>query len=437
MTTEARFERQLPTILEDLYMGPSPDYRDEVLAAATRTRQRPAWTFPGRWLPMADIATRPSIVPGLPWRAIGVALVIVALLAVAAFAIVGSRQKRLPPPFGPAGNGLLVYSSGGDIFTVDPRTGVINALITGPEEDTQPEYSPDGTKISFARLSATNCCMALDVVVAAADGTGARVISADHPVTNNDYSQWSPDSAAILVGTAQGSLLRLDATGTAAPVIVAEGLRFVGGEVRPPDGAQILYDPDSTPEIDLWIMNADGTGARLLIPASALAGSQQDLSAVRWSPDGKMIAFNCAAPANVDVSHLCVTNADGTNIRQLTDESDAWFQTDFAWSPDSTRIAFNRWYTDPATGTTTVRPIGVASITGGTVIETGPTPASDGALFSWSPDGTTLLSLPAQLLHSPSGAAPVRPLAIDIATGNAREVDWGVGGEASWQRVAR
>jgi TolB protein len=314
---------------------------------------------------------------------------------------------------------------------------VMSALITGPEEDTQPEYSPDGTKISFARLSATNCCMALDVVVAAADGTGARVISADHPVTNNDYSQWSPDSAAILVGTAQGSLLRLDATGTAAPVIVAEGLRFVGGEVRPPDGAQILYDPDSTPEIDLWIMNADGTGARLLIPASALAGSQQDLSAVRWSPDGKMIAFNCAAPANVDVSHLCVTNADGTNIRQLTDESDAWFQTDFAWSPDSTRIAFNRWYTDPATGTTTVRPIGVASITGGTVIETGPTPASDGALFSWSPDGTTLLSLPAQLLHSPSGAAPVRPLAIDIATGNAREVDWGVGGEASWQRVAR
>ena len=34
MTTEARFERQLPAILEDLYLGPSPDYRDEVLAAA-------------------------------------------------------------------------------------------------------------------------------------------------------------------------------------------------------------------------------------------------------------------------------------------------------------------------------------------------------------------------------------------------------------------
>ena len=34
MTAESRFDRHLPAILEDLYLGPSPDYRDEVLAAA-------------------------------------------------------------------------------------------------------------------------------------------------------------------------------------------------------------------------------------------------------------------------------------------------------------------------------------------------------------------------------------------------------------------
>jgi Tol biopolymer transport system component len=431
MTTESRFDRQLPAILEDLYVGPSPDYRDEVLAVATHRRQRSAWTFPGRWLPMTDIADRPAFVPRLPWRAIGAALVIIALLAVAAFAIIGSRQTKLPPPFGPAGNGLVLYSSGGDIYTVDPRTGVTNTIVTGPEADSQPEYSPDGTKIVFYRQSATNCCMFFDVVVAASDGTDPRVISADHPVTGNDSAQWTPDGAGILVGTAQGSIVRLDAAAKAAPVIVAVGpARFLAGEVRPPDGAQILYEPDSTPEIDLWIMNADGTGARPLIPASALRGSQHDLSAVHWSPNGKLVAFNCAAPTNVDVSHVCVMNADGTDIRQLTDESDAWFETDFVWSPDSTRIAFNRWYNG------SVRPIGVASIAGGPVVDTGPTPASEGALFNWSPDGTTLLSLPARLLHSPSGAQPARPLAIDVATGNAHEVDWEVRGEASWQRVA-
>ena len=36
-------------------------HSDQVLATATRARQRPAWAFPGRWLPMADIAGQSSI----------------------------------------------------------------------------------------------------------------------------------------------------------------------------------------------------------------------------------------------------------------------------------------------------------------------------------------------------------------------------------------
>ncbi|HEY8635825.1 MAG TPA: hypothetical protein VIL81_01060, partial [Candidatus Limnocylindrales bacterium] len=90
MTNELRFERQLPAILEDLYLGPSPDYRDEVLAAAVRTRQRPAWTFPGRWLPM-DITTRTIPVTRLPWRQLGILALIALLLAVALAVAVGSQ----------------------------------------------------------------------------------------------------------------------------------------------------------------------------------------------------------------------------------------------------------------------------------------------------------------------------------------------------------
>ena len=39
-----------------------PDYLDDIVAQARRTRQRPAWTFPERWLPMT-IALRPAAVP--------------------------------------------------------------------------------------------------------------------------------------------------------------------------------------------------------------------------------------------------------------------------------------------------------------------------------------------------------------------------------------
>ena len=58
----------------DLAMGPYPDYIDDVLATTAQRRQRPAWTFPERWLPMVDVARQPVLAPRLPWRAISLAL---------------------------------------------------------------------------------------------------------------------------------------------------------------------------------------------------------------------------------------------------------------------------------------------------------------------------------------------------------------------------
>ena len=89
--------------------------------------------------------------------------------------------------------------------------------------------------------------MSYDIVVAAADGTGARVINAGHPVTDNDYSQWSPDSAAMLVGTSRGSLLRFDATGTAAPVTVAQGFGSSAARLDRPMAPRSSMSPTARP----------------------------------------------------------------------------------------------------------------------------------------------------------------------------------------------
>ena len=101
MTTERRLERDLPQILGDLAMGPYPDYIDDVLATTAQRRQRPAWTFPERWLPM-DIATERVVTTALPWRQLGV-LALIALLVVSAIAAYVGSQPRLPAPFGQVG----------------------------------------------------------------------------------------------------------------------------------------------------------------------------------------------------------------------------------------------------------------------------------------------------------------------------------------------
>ena len=151
MMPNERFERQLPELLTELAAPRTPDYFDDLLGQTAATRQRPAWTFLERWLPMVDIARQPdphaagpaaddrSWAPAHrpdPGHRRG--------------AVIGSR-RNVPAPFGPARNGLVAYAQDGDIYTADPVTGKAVAIVTGPETDLGPVCSLDGTRIAFER----------------------------------------------------------------------------------------------------------------------------------------------------------------------------------------------------------------------------------------------------------------------------------------------
>ena len=68
--------------------GPDAHYRDRVLQQTARTRQRPAWSFLERWLPMVDVARQPVLAQRLPWRTIGLGLVLIGLLVAMIAALV-------------------------------------------------------------------------------------------------------------------------------------------------------------------------------------------------------------------------------------------------------------------------------------------------------------------------------------------------------------
>ena len=107
MTTIDRFEHELPAALSDVAGIGRPDYLTDILGRTAHTRQRPAWASLERWLPM-DLATPRAATARIPWRALGV-LALIAILMAAAIALYAGSQRHVPPPFGPAVNGLIPY----------------------------------------------------------------------------------------------------------------------------------------------------------------------------------------------------------------------------------------------------------------------------------------------------------------------------------------
>src|SRR3954454_12380553 len=209
MTSSSRPDRRLEHGLELLAEPRFPDYLDDVLAVTSRKRQRPAWTFPGRWIPMLEISRRPVLAPAFPWRWIAIALALL-LIAATVFAMAGSRPK-LPPLIGTAGNGLLAYDNGNGISLADPATQASRTIPGTTATDHGPIWSPDGTLLAFVRLGGG----AAAVGFVRPDGSDLRVVpNTDVQNTEQAYNDpseigWSFDSRLLGYESATDSRLHV------------------------------------------------------------------------------------------------------------------------------------------------------------------------------------------------------------------------------------
>jgi len=92
---------------------------------------------------------------------------------------------------------------------------------------------------------------------------------------------------------------------------------------------QIAFASDRDGNVEIYVMNADGSNPRKLTDHPATDGDPA------WSPDGTKIAFVSNRDGNFEIY---VMNANGSNQRNLTRHPD--HDWDPAWSPDGTKIAF-------------------------------------------------------------------------------------------------
>jgi Tol biopolymer transport system component len=196
--------------------------------------------------------------------------------------------------------------------------------------DRRSSWSPDGRLIAYSEYDTDQA----GVYVMNADGTGQRLVAAD----GGGVPSFTPDGGTLAFERFSKGIFLVDSAGGNERVIVADGTvvdpatqqRTFETNTQPrfsPDGQRIVFarrtavsTPGSSPvvEVDLYVMNADGSAITQLTSTPGI-----DESSPSFSPDGTKIVYVRRAAGvgdfelTVDNATIGVMNADGSGQREL------------------------------------------------------------------------------------------------------------------------
>ena len=192
MTTNASFDDRLAAWLEQDSAHRVPEHLDEVLVLTRPMPQRKWWSSPERWLPMDVTARAGSLAPPRIGR-----LVLVGLSSSSrSLALLRDRfgAKRVPPPFGPADNGVILRWTHG---CGDSSRPIPTARTPARSSATRPStLALVLARRHQVRLLARGTETESELVmVANADGSGVRPLNGA-PLIDADWFEWSPRTIA-------------------------------------------------------------------------------------------------------------------------------------------------------------------------------------------------------------------------------------------------
>ena len=219
--------------------------------------------------------------------------------------LVGTELSTMPDAWSPDSK-KIAFSHKGDIW-VAPADGETPIQLTKTSEwDVWPDWSPDGTMIAFRTQSESNAPIRILVRVVPASGGEARVI-ADLPFATGSsrINTWSPDSKELTIAS-EGVISSFPISGGDARTMV-----------RPKD------------------MGID------------------DVSWPRWSPDGRLLAFQGGTPYGSQKLYTYRPDSAKPELLSGSDSGGEILLFPWSWSPD------NKWISYFSMETVKTRPEGV------------------------------------------------------------------------------
>jgi len=210
-------------------------------------------------------------------------------------------------------------------------------VTSATERHRHPTWSPDRTKIAFARgVSGGNYDIFVQDLTQPV-GPGNPVNITASPGSNDDRPAWAPNGDYIAFERGDGAVLP-----TAPDRDIVVSLTNGGGQTNitntvgtddapawSPDGGRIAFETDRDGNREIYVMNADGSA-----PVN-LTNNPDQAHEPSWSPDGQRIAFRTDRDGNDEIYSVTPTGSPQTRLT-----NDAGSDSEPAWSPDASKIAF-------------------------------------------------------------------------------------------------